>query len=93
MVMSHIEYFKRIEQMENLDKTLVCCSTCWNNMCKMGNRLHDECLSHPNSLNPPRNSILFWSEETGYLPKMHEKYCYIHWQEKPDFIKEREFRV
>jgi hypothetical protein len=93
MVVGHIEYFKRIEEAEKKVETLVCCSTCWNEKCKMGNRFHDECLSHPKSFNPPRNHLLYWSEETGYLPKMHEKYCYIHWREKPDFIKRREFSV
>ena len=93
MVKGHIEYFKEIEEYEKKAKTLVCCSTCWNESCKEGSRLHEVCLSSPESFNPPRNPLLFWSKETGYLPKMHEKYCYIHWQEKPDFIKEREFRV
>jgi hypothetical protein len=90
---SHIEYFKRIEAFEEKGKPVVCCATCHNERCKSEDGSKQDCLAHPTSFSPTRNHLLFWSEETGYLPKMHEKYAYIHWKQKPEFIRERDFSV
>jgi hypothetical protein len=85
------EYFNKIEKENENDKVLVCCSTCHNNECKNYSMKHEECLT--------LDSRTFWSEEMGYLPKMHE-YSYTHWVAPPhrrikkiDFITEEEFSL
>jgi len=84
------EYLDRLQKAENSGKTIVCCSTCHNPECQTKEiRIKWECLKRQYG----RNSLLFWSKETGYLEKMHKKYSYIHWKSRPAFIKEIELKV
>jgi hypothetical protein len=70
---------------KNFNDLVVCCSTCFNDNCKH-NRLHNECLD----VTCTRNKLLYWSEETGYLPKLNNNYPYINWMGKPEFIRKAE---
>jgi len=80
--------------------TLVCCSTCHNKNCGYLSfkQLEDkkECLSDSDLKKEclsDSDLMLYWSEETGYLPKLIDKCKYRFWKGKEspeEFIKKEE---
>jgi hypothetical protein len=74
---------------------LVCCSTCHNDRCKKFkevNVVNHHALSFQKECFSNTDLFLWWREDMGYLPKLHEKYSYINWKPNPIFtIRMNEF--